>query len=70
MGLAERMRTTRYFHELVMSKIEGRISQAELERRTREFNSEQLSLGIGAGEVPRMGSTTEARRHGERQDAA
>ena len=50
MGLAERMRTTKFFHDLLFAKMAGGISQAELDRRAREAVSEQMSLGIGAAE--------------------
>ena len=33
---------------LYLKIVDGKISQAELERRNRELDGEQLSLGIGA----------------------
>ena len=48
MGMFERKILVKTFHDLVFAKIEGKITQEELEQRTRELTSEQLSLGIGA----------------------
>jgi len=48
MGILERRQFARKFHDLVFAKIEGKITQRQLEHETKNLSSEQLSLGIGA----------------------
>ena len=53
MGIAERRKTTKFYHNLVFAKIKGMISQAELERRLNNMSSTTLDRKTqAAGEKP------------------